>query len=90
MSQERKENSDDEGRVSRDEEVLAPGEVTPDAKGLAQVYGDADRTNTDDPVTPPGPVDAAAMEYMEEKFTVRDAGHGERYLEETPESEATE
>lgn len=90
MSQERKENAETEGRITRDQEVLAPGEVTPDAKGLAQVYGDADRSVLDDPVTPPGETDAAAIEYVEENFTVREAGHGERYLEEAPREDAAE
>ncbi|EMY32671.1 hypothetical protein D477_018931 [Arthrobacter crystallopoietes BAB-32] len=90
MNQERKDNADGSGRVTRDQEVLNEGEVTPDAKGLAQVYGDADRTVLDDPVTPPGPVDAAAIEYIEDNFTVRDGGHGERYLEEAPPAETTD
>jgi hypothetical protein len=90
MNQERKDGTDDSGRVTRDQEVLPDNQVTPDAKGLAQVYGDADRTATDDTVTPPGPVDAAAIEYVEENFTVREAGHGERYLEENPRPDAAE
>jgi hypothetical protein len=72
------------GETVRDEEVLPPGEIPPDAKqGLANVYGDADRTAIDDPVSEPGPVDAAAIEHMEQHYSVRETGSGERYVEET-------
>lgn len=65
------------------EEVLAPGEVTKDAKGLGAVFGDADRTNTNDPVKSPGAADAQAINDMKENFTVYEH-EGERYVEENP------
>ncbi|MGM0928147.1 MAG: hypothetical protein ACQEXN_00360 [Actinomycetota bacterium] len=80
----RKDRDETPGGTSRDEEVLAPGELPPDAKqGLANVYGDADRTAIDDPVSEPGPEDAAAIEHMEQHYSVRETGSGERYVEET-------
>jgi hypothetical protein len=70
--------------TSRDEEVLAPDEIPADAKkGLANVFGDADRTVIDDPVSAPGPEDAAAIEHMEQHYSVRETESGERYVEET-------
>jgi hypothetical protein len=72
------------GETSRDEELLPPGELPADAKkGLANVYGDADRTAIDDPVSAPGPEDAAAIEHMEQHFRVGETESGERYVEET-------
>jgi hypothetical protein len=80
----RKDRDETPGETSRDEEVLAPGEIPPDAKqGLANVYGDADRTAIDDPVSAPGPEDAAAIEHMEQHYSVRETESGERYVEET-------
>jgi hypothetical protein len=80
----RKDRDETAGETSRDEEVLPPGELPPDAKqGLANVYGDADRTAIDDPVSAPGPEDAAAIEHMEQHYSVRETESGERYVEET-------
>ncbi len=64
-------------------EVLEPGEVTKDAKGLGAVFGDADRTNTDDPVKIPGAADAQAIKDLQENFTVYEH-EGQRYVEENP------
>ena len=80
----RKGHGETPGDTARDEEVLPPGEIPPDAKqGLANVYGDADRTAIDDPISEPGPEDAAAIEHMEQHYSVRETESGERYVEET-------
>lgn len=79
-----RDGEDKQARGSRGgDEVLAPGEVTKDAKGLGAVFGDADRTNTDDPVKTPGGADAQAIKDMNENFTVYEH-EGERYVEENP------
>lgn len=83
-NQEDRHREEKETRGSRGgEEVLAPGEVTKDAKGLGAVFGDADRTNTNDPVKTPGAADAQAINDMKENFTVYEH-EGERYVEENP------
>ncbi|MDJ0355917.1 hypothetical protein [Paenarthrobacter sp. PH39-S1] len=72
---------EDENRRGSSEE-LAPGEVTQDAKGLGAIFGDADRSASDDPVKPPSEAEAASMAEMDKKFTSHESESGEKYLTE--------
>ncbi len=72
---------EDENRRGSSEE-LAPGEVTRDAKGLGSIFGDADRSASDDPVKPPSEAEAASMAETDKKFTGHESESGEKYLTE--------
>jgi hypothetical protein len=67
---------------ARDEELLQAGEPASSSQGLGKVWGDAERTSPDEPVTEPNPRDAAAIEDLAENYTVYEDEDGERYIEE--------
>jgi hypothetical protein len=67
---------------ARDEELLPPGEPASSSQGLGKVWGDAERTAPDEPVKEPNARDAAAIEDLEENYTVYEDEDGERYIEE--------
>ncbi len=68
------------GEVTQDE--VTQDEVTQDAKGLGAIFGDADRSASDDPVKPPSEAEAASMAEMDKKFTSHESESGEKYLTE--------
>jgi hypothetical protein len=67
---------------ARDEELLSADEPASSSQGLGKVWGDAERTAPDAPVTEPNPRDAAAIKDLEENYTVYEDEDGERYIEE--------
>lgn len=67
---------------TRDEELLDEDKPASSSQGLGKVWGDAERTAPDTPVKEPNARDAAAIQDLEENYTVYEGEHGERYIEE--------
>ncbi|MCG2621164.1 hypothetical protein LVY72_04460 [Arthrobacter sp. I2-34] len=67
---------------ARDEELLPHRQPASSSQGLGKVWGDADRGALDEPVKEPNAIDAAAIEDLEENYTVYEDDEGERYIEE--------
>jgi hypothetical protein len=70
--------------VTREDEVIPEGQPTESSQGVGAVYGDAERSSIDEPVTPPNEADAEAIRNLAENYTVQEGSGGERYIEENP------
>ncbi|MFD1210870.1 hypothetical protein ACFQ36_02285 [Arthrobacter sp. GCM10027362] len=85
MSTERHEDQrPEQPNPTRDEEILTPDEPTSASQGLGRIWGDAERSGSaaDEPVKEPNERDAAAIQDLEENYTVYEDAEGERYIEE--------